>query len=229
MAILHSTAMSGVMLLVVSAGLAAQTVSLNGQLLAEDTSQPLSGVTITVTSLTKPLKSVQTTTGTDGRFSVSALVGISYRLCSAATGKYAESCQFSKPLTVKASADMATVTMRAPAGVRMRVRVVDSDGLLKPSQNAFAVPDPLLLLVFAQEAVTSTRIPLQLAPSSTTANAYEASVVVPIALQWGVGLSSVRARLLDSSGNTYRSETPIPRPDNYGDAEFLAEFTLRAK
>lgn len=229
MATKYSTAVCGMMLLVITTGLSAETVTLQGQLLAEDTQQPLPAVAITVTSLTKPLRLIETTTGSDGRFDVNVSPGVSYRLCSAATGRYAESCQFSKPLTVKASLDMAAVPMNAPAGVRMRVRIVDSDGLLKPSQGGFVAPDPLLLLVFAQEAVTSTRIPLQLGPSSTTPNAYEASVVVPIARQWSVGMSSVRATLLDFSGNNYRSATPIPRPDNYGDAEFLAVFTLQAK
>lgn len=118
------------MLLVVSTGLSAQTVTLNGQLLAGDTEQPLPGVAISATSLTKPLRSTETTTGPDGRFSVNVLPGVSYRLCSAATGSYAESCQFSKPVIVKASSNMPAVPMTAPAGIRMRVRIVDSDGLL---------------------------------------------------------------------------------------------------
>ena len=229
MAIKHSATISGIVLLVSSTALSAQTVTLNGQLLAEDTQQPLSAVAITAMSLTKPLRSIETTTGSDGRFSVNVSPGISYRLCSAATARYAESCQFSKPLTVIAGPAMTAVTMNAPAGIRMRVRIVDSDGLLSSRQGAFVAPDPLLLLVFAQEAITSTRIPLQLGPSSTTPNAFEASVVIPITMQWNVAMSSVRATLLDSSGNTYQSATPIPRPSSYGDAEFLAVFTLQAK
>ena len=221
--------MSGIMLLVVSTGLSAQTVALKGQLLAGDTQQPLSAVAITATSLTKPMRSIETTTGPDGQFSVNVVPGISYRLCSAATGSYAELCQFSKPVTVKAGPDMATVPMKAPAGIRMRVRIVDSDGLLGSPKGSFVAPDPLLLLVFAQETITSTRIPLQLGPSATTPNAFEASVVIPITMQWNVAISSVRATLLDSSGNTYQSATPIPRPASYGDAEFLAVFTLQAK
>lgn len=228
MPIKHSITLTGIMLLVVSTGLSAQTVTLNGQLLAEDTKGSLPEVAITATSLTKPLRSSETTTGPYGQFSVNVLPGVSYRLCSAATGSYAESCQFSKPVIVKASSDMPTVPMTAPAGIRMRVRIVDSDGLLSSPQGGFVAPDPLLLLVFAEETITRTRIPLQLGPSSTP-SAYEASVVIPISMQWNVAMSSVRANLFDSGGNPYQSATPIPRPSNYGDGEFLAVFTLRAK
>lgn len=111
----------------------------------------------------------------------------------------------------------------------MRVRILDPDGLLGLPQDGFVRPDPLLLLVFAEESITGTRIPILLGPSSTTAAAFEGSVVVPISMQWNVAMSSVRATLLDSSGNTYQTGTPISRPANNGDAEFLAVFTLHAK
>jgi hypothetical protein len=225
----NSITLSGIIFLVLSTGLSAQTGTLNGQLLAEDTEQPLPAVAIIATSLTKPLRSIEATTGSDGRFSVKVVPGISYRLCSAATGRYAESCQFSKPVIVKAGPDMATVAMKAPAGIRIRVRIVDSDGLLRSPQGGFVAPDPLLLLVFAEETITRTRIPLQLGPSSTTASAFEASVVIPISMQWNVAMSSVRATLLNSGGNAYQSDAPISRPVSYGDGEFLAVFTLHAK
>src|SRR5713101_2390914 len=96
----HSITLSGIMLLVVSIGLSAQTVMLNGQLLAEDTKGSLPEVAITAISLTKPVSLIKTITGPDGRFTIKATPGVSYRLCSAATGRYAESCQFSKPVMV---------------------------------------------------------------------------------------------------------------------------------
>ena len=216
------------MLLVVSIGLSAQTVTLNGQLLADDTKRPLPEVAITAMSLTKPVSVIKTTTGPDGGFTIKATPGVSYRLCSAATGRYAESCQFSKPVMVKVGSDLATVQMTAPAGIRMRVRIVDSDGLLRSPDGSFVAPDPLLLHVFAEEELRRTHIPLQLEPSSIS-NAFEASVVIPLSRHWDVAMSSVRAKLFASDGNAYRSNAPIPRPNDYGDGEFLAVFTLRAK
>jgi hypothetical protein len=216
------------MLLVVSTDLSAQTVTLNGQLLAEDTRASLPEVAITAMSLTRPVSVIQTATGPDGRFTIKATPGVSYRLCSAATGRYAESCQFSKPVMVKVGSEPATVQMTAPAGIRIRVRIIDSDGLLRSPDGGFVAPDPLLLHVFAEEELTRTHIPLQLEPSSTS-NAFEASAVIPISMHWDVGMSSVRAKLFDTNGNAYQSSAAIPRPNDYGDDEFLAVFTLRAK
>ena len=110
----------------------------------------------------------------------------------------------------------------------MRVRIVDSDGLLRSPDGSFVAPDPLLLHVFAEEELRRTHIPLQLEPSSIS-NAFEASVVIPLSRHWDVAMSSVRAKLFASDGNAYRSNAPIPRPNDYGDGEFLAVFTLRAK
>lgn len=111
----------------------------------------------------------------------------------------------------------------------MRVRVVDADGLLRSPDGSFAAPDPLLLHVFAEEEVTRTHIPLQLAPSASISNAFEASVVIPTSMHWDVAMSSARAKLFDSDGNSYRTNAAIPRPNVYGDDEFLAVFTLRTK
>ena len=58
----HSLILSGMILWAVSTGLSAQTVTLNGQLLAEDTKQPLPEVAITAISLTKPVSSNLDTT-----------------------------------------------------------------------------------------------------------------------------------------------------------------------
>jgi hypothetical protein len=221
--------MSGIALLIVSTSLSAQTVTLTGQLLAEDTEQPLSAVRIRAIAITKPPSLLEATTGSDGRFNMEARPGVSYQLCSAATGRYAESCYFSKPLMVRASQEMAAILMKAPAGIRMRVRIVDSEELIRLPKSGFIAADPLLLLVFAEEAISRRRIPLQLEPSSITAGAFEASVVIPTSMQWKVAMSSVRATILDSSGNTYKSETPISRPTSYGDDEFLAVFSIHAK
>lgn len=152
MSMKHSLILSGIILWAVSTGLSAQTVTLNtlnGQLLAEDTKQPLPEEAITAISLTKPVSFIKTTTGPDGWFTIKVAPGVSYRLCSAATGRYAESCQFSKPVVVRVGSDLATVQMTAPAGIRMRVRIVDSDGLLRSPAGGFVAPDPLLLHVFS--------------------------------------------------------------------------------
>jgi len=107
----------------------------------------------------------------------------------------------------------------------MRVRILDPGGLLN---SAASLQNPRLLHVFAGEAITRTHIPLQLAPSSTVANAFEAAVVIPLAMQWNVGMSSMQAYLLDSNGNPYQPNTAIPRPSDYGNNEFLAVYTLRS-
>jgi hypothetical protein len=209
--------------------LRAQTVTIAGQLLAEDSLQPLSQVTITGTSSTRPPTVIQTITGADGRFRLAATTGYVYRLCSGATGNYADSCRFSKPLEVKASANLPSVRMTAPVGIRMRLRIIDADGLLRSPQGTEAAPDPLLLLILADEGITRTRMPLQLVPSTTVKNAVEAAAVIPTSMRWDLGMSSVRAQLFDANGNVYKSNTPIPQPASYGSDEFLAVFTLRAK
>lgn len=154
--------------------------------------------------------------------------GVWYRLCSAATGNYADSCRFAKPFEVEASAYTPLVRMTAPAGTRMRLRVIDADGLLPSSQSTRANIDPLLLHVFAEESITRTRIPLQIAPSAAS-NAFEASVVIPTRMNWNVAMSSTRAQLVDATGNTYQANAPIPRPASDGGSEVLAVFTLRSK
>ena len=222
----HSITMSGIILLVVSTGLLAQTVALNGQLLAEDTNASLPGVAINAISLTKPVSVVQTTTGPDGGFTIMANPGVYYRLCSAATGRYAESCQFSTPVTVQADSGLATVQMTAPTGIRMRIRIIDPGGLLS---STLSLHNPLLIHVFAGNGITRTHIPVQLEQSSSLSNSYEAAVVIPITTNWNVAMSSVLANLFDSGGNFYQPNAPIPRPNDYGDAEFLAVYTLQAK
>jgi hypothetical protein len=209
--------------------LSAQTVTINGQLFAEDTQRPLQRVVITVVELTKPPVLTTATTGPDGRFSIEAKSGAHYRLCSAATGRYAESCQFSKPVIVKADSNLPSIQMPAPTGIRIRVRVADPDGLLRSPDGKFVAPDPLLLHVFAKEEVTSTHIPLQLVPSPSISGAFEAAVVIPASMRWDVAMSSVKAKLIGSDGNPYQSKAAIPRPASSSDDEFLAEFTLRVK
>lgn len=209
-------------LLLTCPSLPAQTVTLAGQLLTEDSLQPLSQVTITATSSTRPVRVIETTTGPDGRFSLAATAGYPYRLCSAAAGNYADSCRFSKRIEVTASANMPTIRMTAPVGIRMRLRIIDADGLLRSPQGTLVTPDPLLLHVFAQEDITRTRIPLQIAPSPTVSNAVEASVVIPTSMSWNLAMSSIRAQLFDADGNAYQSNAPIPRPPSYGSNEFLA-------
>lgn len=221
-----SIILSASALLVLSTVLSAQTATLNGQLIAEDTRRPLPEVEITALSLTRPVSVIKTTTGADGWFSLKTSRGVAYHLCSAANGRYAESCQFSKPLTVRASSELLTVQMVAPAGIRMRVSIVDPDGLLRSPDGSFAAPDPALLHVFAQEEITRTRIPLKLQPSSAL-NAFDASVVIPISMRWDVAMSSERAKIFASDGTPYQFNTAIPRPIDYGSEEFLAVFTLR--
>jgi hypothetical protein len=216
-------------LLFMCSHLRAQTVTLAGQLVTEDSLQPLSQVTITATSSTRPPRVIQTITGPDGRFGLAATHGWVYRLCSAASGNYADSCRFSEPVEVKASANTPEVRMNAPVGIRIRLRIIDADGLLRSPQGTLVTPDPLLLLVFAEEAITRTRIPLQIVPSATVSNAVEAPVVIPTSMSWNLGMSSIRAQLFDANGNAYQSNTAISRPASYGSNEFLAVYTLRAK
>lgn len=225
-AIRHCIILGWILPLAVSPRLPAQSVALTGRLLAEDTKGPLPGVAITAIAMPKPLRMITTTTGPDGGFTINAKPGVSYRLCSAATGRYAASCPFSKPLTVQAGTAPAPVEMTAPAGIRMRIRILDPGRLLS---SGAALRDPLLLHVFAEEEITRTHIPLPLAPSSSISNAYEAAVVIPISMNWNVAMSSVRAKLFDPAGNAYRSNAPIPRPNDYGTGEYLAVFTLQAQ
>ena len=156
-----------------------------------------------------------------------ATTGYLYRVCSGAISNYADTCRFSKPIDIRASANMPAVRLTAPAGIRMRVRIIDADGLLRSLQHSS--PDPLVLHVFADESITSTRMPLQILPSATVANAFEAATVIPASTSWNVGMSSVRAQLYDGKGSVYQSNNPIPRPASDGVDEFLAVFTLRAK
>ncbi len=216
-------------LLLMCSHLFAQTVIISGQLITEDSLQPLSQVTISATSSTRPPKVIDTLTGPDGRFSLAVTAGYPYRLCSTATGNYADSCRFSKPIEVKASANMPEIRMTAPAGIRMRLRIIDADGLLHSPQGTFVTPDPLLLHVFAEEDTTRTRIPLQIGLAPTVSNAVEAAVVIPISMRWNLGMSSIRAQLFDANGSAYQSHAPIPRPASQGGDEFLSVYTLRAK
>ena len=220
-------AFAALTLLLMCSHVQAQTVTLTGQLVAEDSLQPLPHATITATSYTRPLKIVETTTTLDGRFTMEVTAGYLYRLCSGATSNYADTCRFAKPIEVRASAITQAVRMTAPVGIRMRVRIIDADGLLRSLQDAAS--DPVLLHVFADESITRTRMPLQIVPSATVANAFEAATVIPTSLRWDVGMSSVRAQLYDGNGSVYQSNNPIPRPASYGVEEFLAVFTLRAK
>ena len=186
-------------------------------------------MTITATSSTRPPAIVETTTGADGSFSLVVTPGVTYRLCSAEIDSYVDSCRFYQPVEITASVNMPAASMTAAVGTRMRVRIIDPDGLIRSPQGTVAPPDPLLLLVFADEDITHTRIPLQLVPSATVSNAVEAAAVIPNSMSWHLGISSIRAQLFDASGNVYQSNTPIPRPNNYGSNEFLAVFTIRAK
>jgi hypothetical protein len=122
---------------------------------------------------------------------------------------------------------MAPVQLTAPAGIRMRVRIIDPDGLLSSPNGSSGAPDPLLLHVFAGEDVTRRHIPVELAQSSIS-NEFEAAVVIPTSAHWNVTMSSAKAKLFDSHGNAYQSNTAIPRPNDNGDNEFLAVFTIRA-
>ena len=207
----------------------AQTITLAGQLRTEDTLQPLPRVKITATSSTRPPAIIETTTAADGSFSLVVTPGVTYRLCSAEIDNYVDSCRFYEPVEVTAAVDMPAISMTAAAGTRMRVRIIDPDGLIRSPHGTLTPSDPLLLLVFADEDITRTRIPLQLVRSATVSNAVEAATVIPNSMSWHLGMSSIRARLFDASGNVYRSNTAIPRPSNYGSNEFLAVFTIRAK
>lgn len=219
----------GIALLSMCPHVSAQTVNLSGQLVAEDSLQPLSQVMIVATSLTRPPRVIETLTGPDGRFSFAATAGYPYRLCSGSTGNYADSCKFSKPIEVKASANMPAIRMTALAGIRMRVRVVDADRLLRSPQGTLVAADPLVLHVFAEEKITRTRIPLQVVASASVSNAVEASVVIPTSMSWNMAMSSIRGQLFDARGNAYQSDTAIPRPASDVGNEFLAVFSLRAK
>lgn len=221
----RSVTLSGITLLVVSAGLSAQTVTLSGQLRAEDTQGSLPGVAITAVELAKPIRVVQTITGPDGQFTITAKAGAYYELCSAATGRYAETCRFSKPVIVNAGSAPATVQITAPRGIRMRVRILDPGGLLS---SVWSHPNPLLQ-VFASNQITRVRFSLQLEPSSSISNAYEAAVVIPISTDWYVAMNSVQANLFDSNGSAYQFTSAIPRPNDNGDPEFLAVYTIQAK
>lgn len=226
---LLSDALLALMFVFMCPDLCAQSVTITGQLLAQDSLQPLAQVTITGTSSTRPVRIVRATTGPDGRFSFEATEGYVYRLCSTATGNYVDTCLFSKPVEVKASANLPAVRITASVGIRMRLRIIDANGLLRPSQGMLGAPDPLLLHVFADESITRTRIPLQIVPSSTVSNAVEAATVIPTSLSWNLGMSSARAQLFDANGNAYQSNAAIPRPASYGTNEFLAVYTLRIK
>ncbi len=177
----------------------AQTITLAGQLLTEDSLQPLSQVTITSTSSTRPPVIVQTTTAADGSFSLVVTPGVTYRLCSSEIDNYVDSCRFYQPVEITAVVDMPALSMTAAVGTRMRVRILDPDGLIRSPQGTLAPADPLLLLVFAEEDVTQTRIPLQLVPSATVSNAVEAASVIPNIMSWHLGISSIRAQLFDAT------------------------------
>lgn len=111
----------------------------------------------------------------------------------------------------------------------MRLRIIDADGLLPASEGVFVNPNPLLLHVFADEEVTKTRIPVQLLPSATVANAVEAPVVIPRNANWNIAMSSNLAQLFDANGSAYQASAPVPRPASNGSNEFLAVYTLRKK
>jgi hypothetical protein len=224
----HLITLNGIMLLLVSTGLSAQTATaqtatLNGQLLAQDTMAALPEVAITAVELAKPIRVVQTTTGPNGQFTITAKAGVYYELCSAATGRYAETCRFSKPVIVNASSAPATVQITAPTGIKMRVRILDPSGLLS---SVWSRPNPLLQ-VFAGNEITRVHFPLQLEQSSSISNAYEGTVVIPTSMEWNVAMNAVKAMLFDSNGNAYQSNAAIPRPSDNGDNEFLAVYTLR--
>lgn len=138
---------------------------------------------------------------------------------------YAETCRFSKPVIVNAGSAPATVQITAPRGIRMRVRILDPGGLLS---SVWSHPNPLLQ-VFASNQITRVRFSLQLEPSSSISNAYEAAVVIPISTDWYVAMNSVQANLFDSNGSAYQFTSAIPRPNDNGDPEFLAVYTIQAK
>ena len=209
--------------------LGAQTLTMSGQLLAEDSLQSLPHVKITATSMTRPVEILEGVTGPDGRFSLNVKEETPYRLCSAATGSYADSCRFSKPFEVTPTADMPTVQMTAPTGVRMRITVVDHSGLLVSPQRTLAARDPQVLHIFADEAITQTRIPLEIELSPSVANAVDAAAVVPLGMQWSLGMSSERGLLLGSDGQEYKSNTPISRPPSVGSGEHTFTFTFTGR
>ena len=75
MPIKHSITLCAIALFAISTALSAQTVTLSGQLLAQDTQGSLPQVAIVAISLTKPVSVIQTTTGPDGGFTINAKPG----------------------------------------------------------------------------------------------------------------------------------------------------------
>jgi hypothetical protein len=207
----------------------AQAVRLTGQLLAADSNQPLANTTIVATSATRPVKVIEALTDSNGGFQFQATLGYPYLICSRATGKYLDSCIFSKPLLITAAADSPAVALKAVPGVRIRLRITDTDNLLGIMSGTPLVVDPLTLLAFAEEQITRTRIPLPIAAAADAANAVDIGAVLPGATSWGIAMSTVVGQLFDSSGQAYVNGSPIPRPTVDSGSEFLATFSLKNK
>jgi hypothetical protein len=204
-------------------------VTLTGQLLTADSHQPLANATIVITSATRPVKVIEALTDANGAFQFEATSGYPYLVCSRAAGKYMDSCSFSKPLLVVAAPDSKAIAMVAAAGVRIRLRITDTDNLLGAMKGAPLTVDPLTLHVFAEEQRTRTRIPLPITAAIDTLNVVEVVAVVPGETAWGVAMSSIRGQLFYPGGQLYVSDSPIPHPVVDTGSVFLATFSLGHK
>jgi hypothetical protein len=199
-------------------------VELKGRLMAADSPRPIANATVTAISTTRPPKVVEVTTRGDGTFAFVGTVGYSYRICSESIGNYVDSCLFSKPLSITATDNPDLIRLTAIRGIRVRIQVIDANNILNISRGTRIIVDPLDLLVYAEDAITRTRIPL--AAVSAASQRVDYSAAIPAGANWKVAMNTVRAQVVDTLGRPYTPDTPIART---AINEVVAAFSLRAK
>jgi hypothetical protein len=202
----------------------AHPVELRGRLIAADSLRPIANAIVTAISATRPPKVVEITTRGDGTFAFVGTIGYSYRICSEGISNYIDSCLFSKPLSITATDNPDPIRLTATPGIRVRIQVTDGNNILNISRGARIIVDPLDLLVYAEDAITRTRIPLPAVSAASQRVDYSAAI--PAGANWKVAMNSVRAQLVDTLGRPYTPDTPIARTTIN---EVVAAFSVRAK
>jgi hypothetical protein len=204
----------------------AEQINMRGQLVDADTRQPIANAIISATSKTRQLLRVDTMTAPDGSFVLPVESGLPYAVCSRSVGRYISTCTFSKPVTAIANSEAKPVLIAAPAGIRVRVKIQDPARRIPVSRVPASTTDPLDLLVYAEDSITSTRVPFPV--TKVDANGFEVVVVMPATRSWRLAMSSVRHALIDAAGRRYMPDSAILASRSEAGGEHVVVFSVAA-
>ncbi|MFN3326457.1 MAG: hypothetical protein ACK5AZ_23410 [Bryobacteraceae bacterium] len=139
-----------------------------------------------------------------------------------------DTCLFGRRVAVAAQPSTAPVELTAPAGIPVRLRINDPEKIIAVSAVPFLSANPLDLLVYVEDSITRTRVPLPM--RSQAASVLEYFFVIPSSRTWNLSISSVRFMLTDElTSRQYVVDSPISTDVRNADGEAVREFSIRRK